>query len=80
MAIRNELLHSNTWAHLPSSPLKWPDKLIRLFDESGTVLGDTRFRRERRVRRARRYITATALDTMSLKPGDYVLIALFNVS
>ncbi len=31
------------------------------------------FRRERRIRRARRYITTTALDTMSLKPGDYVV-------
>ena len=31
------------------------------------------FRRERRIRRARRYITATALDTMSLKPGDFVV-------
>ena len=31
------------------------------------------FRRERRIRRARRYITATALDTVSLKPGDYVV-------
>ena len=31
------------------------------------------FRRERRIRRARRYITATALDTMSLKEGDFVV-------
>ncbi len=31
------------------------------------------FRRERRIRRARRYITTTALDTVSLKPGDYVV-------
>ncbi len=31
------------------------------------------FRRERRIRRARRYITSTALDTVSLKPGDYVV-------
>jgi transcription-repair coupling factor (superfamily II helicase) len=31
------------------------------------------FRRERRIRRARRYITGTALDTMSLRPGDYVV-------
>jgi transcription-repair coupling factor (superfamily II helicase) len=31
------------------------------------------FRRERRIRRARRYITGTALDTLSLKPGDYVV-------
>ncbi|HVX38475.1 MAG TPA: transcription-repair coupling factor [Gemmatimonadaceae bacterium] len=31
------------------------------------------FRRERRIRRARRYITTTALDTMSLKPGDFVV-------
>jgi transcription-repair coupling factor (superfamily II helicase) len=31
------------------------------------------FRRERRIRRARRYITATALDTVSLKPGDFVV-------
>jgi len=31
------------------------------------------FRRERRIRRARRYITSTALDTMSLKNGDYVV-------
>jgi transcription-repair coupling factor (superfamily II helicase) len=32
------------------------------------------FRRERRIRRARRYISGTAaLDTMSLKNGDYVV-------
>jgi len=31
------------------------------------------FRRERRIRRARRYITATALDTVSLKSGDFVV-------
>ncbi len=31
------------------------------------------FRRERRIRRARRYITSTALDTVSLKPGDYIV-------
>jgi len=31
------------------------------------------FRRERRIRRARRYITSTALDTVSLKNGDYVV-------
>ncbi|HXD48362.1 MAG TPA: transcription-repair coupling factor [Gemmatimonadaceae bacterium] len=31
------------------------------------------FRRERRIRRARRYITSTALDTVSLKAGDYVV-------
>ena len=31
------------------------------------------FRRERRIRRARRYITTTALDTVSLKNGDYVV-------
>ena len=31
------------------------------------------FRRERRIRRARRYITSTALDTVSLKPGDFVV-------
>ena len=31
------------------------------------------FRRERRIRRARRYITAAALDTVSLKTGDYVV-------
>ena len=32
------------------------------------------FRRERRIRRARRYVTATALDTIAaLKPGDYVV-------
>jgi transcription-repair coupling factor (superfamily II helicase) len=31
------------------------------------------FRRERRIRRARRYITGTALDTMSLRSGDYVV-------
>ncbi|HMA24954.1 MAG TPA: DEAD/DEAH box helicase, partial [Gemmatimonadaceae bacterium] len=31
------------------------------------------FRRERRIRRARRYITGTALDTLSLRPGDYVV-------
>lgn len=31
------------------------------------------FRRERRIRRARRYITATALDTVSLKNGDFVV-------
>jgi len=32
MAIRN------AWAHLPISPLKRPDKLIRVFDESGAVI------------------------------------------
>jgi transcription-repair coupling factor (superfamily II helicase) len=31
------------------------------------------FRRERRIRRARRYITSTALDTISLKNGDFVV-------
>ena len=31
------------------------------------------FRRERRIRRARRYITSTALDTVSLKNGDFVV-------
>ncbi|HEX7019228.1 MAG TPA: transcription-repair coupling factor [Gemmatimonadaceae bacterium] len=31
------------------------------------------FRRERRIRRARRYISATAIDTMSLRSGDYVV-------
>ena len=31
------------------------------------------FRRERRIRRARRYATATTLDTLSLKPGDFVV-------
>src|SRR5262249_29897355 len=30
-------------------------------------------RRDRRTRRARRYITSTALDTVSLKPGDFVV-------
>src|SRR4029450_690457 len=32
MAIRSELLHSNSWPHLSSSPLKGRDKLIRVFD------------------------------------------------
>src|SRR4029079_10030172 len=31
------------------------------------------FRRERRIRRSRRYITATALDNVSLKPGHFVV-------
>jgi transcription-repair coupling factor (superfamily II helicase) len=31
------------------------------------------FRRERRIRRARRYVTTTALDTVSLKSGDFVV-------
>ena len=31
------------------------------------------FRRERRIRRARRYATATTIDTLSLKPGDFVV-------
>jgi transcription-repair coupling factor (superfamily II helicase) len=31
------------------------------------------FRRARRIRRARRYITSTALDTVSLKSGDFVV-------
>ena len=31
------------------------------------------FRRERRIRRARRYITTTSLDTVSLKSGDFVV-------
>ena len=31
------------------------------------------FRRERRIRRARRYVAGAAIDTMSLKPGDFVV-------
>jgi transcription-repair coupling factor (superfamily II helicase) len=31
------------------------------------------FRRERRIRRARRYVTGTAIDTLTLKPGDFVV-------
>jgi len=31
------------------------------------------FRRERRIRRARRYIATTSIDTMSLKSGDFVV-------
>jgi transcription-repair coupling factor (superfamily II helicase) len=31
------------------------------------------FRRERRIRRARRYVTGIAADTLSLKAGDYVV-------
>jgi transcription-repair coupling factor (superfamily II helicase) len=31
------------------------------------------FRRERRIRRARRYATGIALDTLAIKPGDYVV-------
>jgi len=31
------------------------------------------FRRERRIRRARRYATGAAIDTLTLKPGDFVV-------
>jgi transcription-repair coupling factor (superfamily II helicase) len=31
------------------------------------------FRRERRIRRARRYLTGVSIETMSLKPGDFVV-------
>ena len=31
------------------------------------------FRRERRIRRARRYVTGVAADTVTLKPGDFVV-------
>ena len=31
------------------------------------------FRRERRIRRARRYVAGAAIDAMSLKPGDFVV-------
>nr|MBA3889154.1 DEAD/DEAH box helicase [Gemmatimonadaceae bacterium] len=31
------------------------------------------FRRERRIRRARRYVTGVAADTITLKPGDFVV-------
>ncbi|HVZ77257.1 MAG TPA: transcription-repair coupling factor, partial [Gemmatimonadaceae bacterium] len=31
------------------------------------------FRRERRIRRARRYTTGVAMDVVDLKPGDYVV-------
>ncbi len=31
------------------------------------------FRRERRIRRARKYSTGIALDTLAIKPGDYVV-------
>jgi transcription-repair coupling factor (superfamily II helicase) len=50
----------------PQSPTPGPQSLRILTDHEI-------FRRERRIRRARRYITATALDTMSLKPGDFVV-------
>src|SRR5690349_6992416 len=31
------------------------------------------FRRERRIRRARKYATGIAIDTLAIKPGDYVV-------
>ena len=31
------------------------------------------FRRERRIRRARKYVTGIAIDTLAIKPGDYVV-------
>jgi len=31
------------------------------------------FRRERRIRRARRYATGVAIDTLTLRPGDFVV-------
>ena len=31
------------------------------------------FRRERRIRRARKYVTGIAIDTLAIKPGDFVV-------
>jgi transcription-repair coupling factor (superfamily II helicase) len=31
------------------------------------------FRRERRIRRARKYVTGIAVDTLAIKPGDFVV-------
>ena len=31
------------------------------------------FRRERRIRRARKYVTGLAVDTLAIKPGDFVV-------
>ena len=31
------------------------------------------FRRERRIRRARKYVTGIGIDTLAIKPGDYVV-------
>src|SRR5262249_27586041 len=31
------------------------------------------FRRERRIRRARKYATGIAIDTLAIKPGDFVV-------
>ena len=51
----------------PASHFPFPSSRLRILTDHEI------FRRERRVRRARRYITATALDTISLKPGDFVV-------
>jgi transcription-repair coupling factor (superfamily II helicase) len=53
---------------LPASPVPLPAaRGLRVLTDHEI------FRRERRIRRARRYITSTALDTVSLKPGDFVV-------
>jgi len=51
----------------PPSPISHPPSSLRILTDHEI------FRRERRIRRVRRYITATALDTMSLKEGDFVV-------
>ena len=47
--------------------------LIRGTDALRLLTDHEIFRRERRIRRARRYATATTIDTVSLKPGDFVV-------